>query len=176
MAKATPRDFPGVPGERIANKAELARWFEISLPTVDSWIRTGCPFLQRGSSGNPWVFDLLSVSQWKYSGNRDETGIDPESMSRKDRLDHYRGNVEQRKDALDAGQVIWKDEAQDAMAEQLKIMALSLETLTEKIGRRAKLSPQQAAEIELEIDEMRRALYIKLKSIAEENAVEAAAA
>jgi hypothetical protein len=49
----------------LASKAELADFFSVSLPTVDSWIRKGCPYEQKGSHGKPWVFDLAAVAKWR---------------------------------------------------------------------------------------------------------------
>jgi phage terminase Nu1 subunit (DNA packaging protein) len=40
----------------------------ISLPTVDRWIRDGCPVKQRGAKGVPWEFSLPDVVAWW--GNR----------------------------------------------------------------------------------------------------------
>jgi phage terminase Nu1 subunit (DNA packaging protein) len=50
---------------RKVNRAELAEVFGVSLPTVDAWIRAGCPFDQRGTSGKPWIFDTADVLRWR---------------------------------------------------------------------------------------------------------------
>jgi phage terminase Nu1 subunit (DNA packaging protein) len=34
------------------------------MPTVDSWIRAGCPYLKRGGRGVEWQFDTAKVSTW----------------------------------------------------------------------------------------------------------------
>lgn len=49
---------------RRANREELAETFGVSLNTVSSWIRNGCPFDQRGRQGRPWVFNTKDVSEW----------------------------------------------------------------------------------------------------------------
>ena len=36
----------------------------VSLPTVDRWIRDGCPTKQRGTKGVPWIFILSDVVAW----------------------------------------------------------------------------------------------------------------
>lgn len=36
----------------------------VSLPTVDRWIRDGCPVKQRGAKGIPWEFDLAAIVAW----------------------------------------------------------------------------------------------------------------
>lgn len=50
------------------NRAGLAGVFGVSLPTVDSWVRSGCPYDQKGlGKGLAWVFDTADVSLWRQS-------------------------------------------------------------------------------------------------------------
>lgn len=49
---------------RAVNREELAEVFGVSLNTVSSWIRAGCPFEQRGRQGKPWRFNTRDVSEW----------------------------------------------------------------------------------------------------------------
>jgi phage terminase Nu1 subunit (DNA packaging protein) len=46
------------------NRQELSQAMGVSLPTVERWIRDGCPFKQRGTKGIPWVFLLPDVVAW----------------------------------------------------------------------------------------------------------------
>jgi len=47
------------------NRTELAAFFEKSLPTIDSWVRKGCPVLQRGGRGREWLFNPADVAEWR---------------------------------------------------------------------------------------------------------------
>ena len=58
-------------GQRV-NRSQLADVFGISLPTVDAWVRGGCPFVQRGASGKEWAFDTAEVSRWREQRAADE--------------------------------------------------------------------------------------------------------
>lgn len=49
---------------RAVNREELAEVFGVSLNTVSTWIRNGCPFDQRGRQGKPWRFNTRDVSEW----------------------------------------------------------------------------------------------------------------
>lgn len=49
---------------QIVNRADLATLHGISLPTIDAWVRKGCPFVQRGSKGKEWQFDTAAVIEW----------------------------------------------------------------------------------------------------------------
>jgi phage terminase Nu1 subunit (DNA packaging protein) len=49
----------------IVNRAELASLFEVSLPTVDAWVRKGCPVVERGGRGREWKFHFSEVFNWR---------------------------------------------------------------------------------------------------------------
>ena len=50
--------------KRHVNRAGLAEVFDVSMPTVDSWVRGGCPVLKRGGRGQEWQFDTAAVATW----------------------------------------------------------------------------------------------------------------
>lgn len=52
-------------GGRIVNRADLATLCNVTLPTVDAWVRRGCPAVERGSKGREWQFDFAEVVQWR---------------------------------------------------------------------------------------------------------------
>lgn len=57
---------------RRVNRAELAEIFGVTVVTVDAWVRRGCPFIQRGSKGTPWIFDTAEVVKWRTDQAREE--------------------------------------------------------------------------------------------------------
>ena len=57
-----------------ANRAELARVFGIALTTVDTWLRLGCPYDQKGAPGREWVFDTADIARWREERVRAEAG------------------------------------------------------------------------------------------------------
>ena len=50
---------------KLVNRAELATLFEVSLPTVDAWVRKGCPVVERGGRGREWKFHFAEVFNWR---------------------------------------------------------------------------------------------------------------
>jgi phage terminase Nu1 subunit (DNA packaging protein) len=48
----------------IVNRQDLAAAMGVSLPTVDRWVRDGCPVKQRGRKGIAWEFVLGDVIAW----------------------------------------------------------------------------------------------------------------
>lgn len=49
----------------IVNRTELADVFGVSPPTVDAWLRAGCPIEQRGSRGVAAQYDTARVAKWR---------------------------------------------------------------------------------------------------------------
>jgi len=51
---------------KTANRAGLADIFGVSLPTIDGWIRRGCPFVDKPSKDNKsWKFNVPDVANWR---------------------------------------------------------------------------------------------------------------
>jgi terminase small subunit / prophage DNA-packing protein len=46
-------------------KGDLARFFDVALPTVTSWVRKGCPYVEKGSKSKAWIFDTAAVAGWR---------------------------------------------------------------------------------------------------------------
>lgn len=57
---------------RTVNKTELCDLFGVTAPTVDTWVRTGCPIESRGGRGVPSEFNTADVSKWLRDKARDE--------------------------------------------------------------------------------------------------------
>lgn len=47
------------------SRVGLAGKLRVSLPTVDAWVRAGCPYKKRGGRGREWEFDLADVVDWR---------------------------------------------------------------------------------------------------------------
>lgn len=46
------------------NRSDLSNFFGVALPTVDLWIRRGCPYVTKGGPGAQWEFNSADVSRW----------------------------------------------------------------------------------------------------------------
>lgn len=50
---------------QIVNRTGLSDVFGVALNTIDSWVRQGCPVIQRGAGrGQEWQFNTRDVAQW----------------------------------------------------------------------------------------------------------------
>lgn len=151
---------PHIPAIRKANKIDLAEWFGVSLPAVDGWVRRGCPYVQKGQKGTPWVFDLRDVAEWRFSGNQPVTddALDPERMPPKDRKDWYDGEKVRIALERERGQLVTLDEYRQEMARVLKEIAATLETLPDVLERKCSLAPDAVITMQGILDDIRTGL------------------
>lgn len=50
---------------QIVNRTGLSDVFGVALNTIDSWVRQGCPYVQRGAGrGREWQFNTADVNKW----------------------------------------------------------------------------------------------------------------
>lgn len=153
--------------ERRVNKAELAAWFDVSLPTIEAWIRRGMPISQRGSRGVPWVIDLLEVAEWRFSGRADNDGeIDPERLTPSDRKAWYEGEARRRDLQERDRELIPAIEVEQAIRTAFAAIGQSLRSIPDNLERRIGISPAVAEQIEEILDEEMTALADRLSSLA----------
>lgn len=57
---------------RVVSKNDLANLFGVSVPTVDGWLRNGCPVLDRGGSGRVGKYNTADVANWIRERAREE--------------------------------------------------------------------------------------------------------
>ncbi len=78
---------------RTLNRTELATFHGVSQPTVDEWIRRGCPAIARGNKGKAWKFDSAAVINWRLEEAKIDAkaGIsDPSGVMSKEEADRRR--------------------------------------------------------------------------------------
>lgn len=54
------------------NRGEIAEFFGVTPPTVDAWVRAGCPVVQKGQRGVAAVFNTADVADWLRMKAREE--------------------------------------------------------------------------------------------------------
>jgi terminase small subunit / prophage DNA-packing protein len=86
----------------LVNRQELSTAMGVSLPTVDRWIRDGCPVKQRGAKGVPWEFSLPDVVAWW--GNRQREAASGDSMADEAELKRRKLAAETAKSELELAQ------------------------------------------------------------------------
>ena len=51
--------------DQVVGKDTLASIMDVTITSVERWIRDGMPVEQRGTYVQEWVFNLNEVKQWK---------------------------------------------------------------------------------------------------------------
>jgi phage terminase Nu1 subunit (DNA packaging protein) len=49
---------------QLVNRSGLADVFGVALPTIDGWVKSGCPCVKRGGRGQEWQFNTADISIW----------------------------------------------------------------------------------------------------------------
>ena len=138
------------PASRLANKLQVSEFFNVSFKTVDLWVRRGCPFVERGGTNAPWVFDLLAVAEWRYTRPKRARFEDPDELKPKDRRDWYEGERTKEKVEELMANLITRDEFG---AEKERIQSVLEECLARLPGRlevACELTPAVAEALRLE--------------------------
>ena len=158
--------------KRYSNRAQTAEFFGVALTTIDSWLRQGCPVIEKRGKGKPTVLDLLAVAEWKFrleygigqgSDAEDKKALDPESMPSKERLDWYKGTKERVLLQAKCGELIPVYEYETALAKVLKILAVTLESLPDVLERDAGLTGSAVLRAQEVCDRVRSDIYKDLQ-------------
>jgi phage terminase Nu1 subunit (DNA packaging protein) len=150
---------------RKANKAQVAEFFDVSMATVDAWLRRGCPYIQQGNKGLAWVIDLRAAAEWYFKGASEKaaaTSEDPEKLSPKERLDWYRGARERTKHLEECGELMKAADYETDLASALKSLAVGLESFPDQLERDVGLSGEGVEVVQRLVDRLREDLHQRL--------------
>ena len=137
---------------RVVGKAEAAQFFDVSLPTVDAWIRRGCPVEERGGRGRAWRLDLLKVAEWRHTKDVPIANVDPETMNPGDRRLWYESEVRRRTLQKMDGELLEREEVLHVFATTIALITDHLRALPDNLERRVGLRPDALAVVEATID------------------------
>jgi terminase small subunit / prophage DNA-packing protein len=154
------------PRVRRGNKAEAAQFFDITLPTLEKWIREGAPILQRGSRGVSWVIDLRAVAEWRYSSRLPEGGMDPETLTPAERKLWYDGETRRRDLQIRDRELIPAAEVESAVAQGFASLAQAIQSLPDVLEQDSALTPEQAEAAEVSLHAALNAIADQLSALA----------
>ena len=143
----------GVGRLRKANKAEVAEFFDVSVKSVDGWVRRGCPVVTRGDKLVSWVFDLLEVATWRINGSRPGDDIDPETLPPGERKSWYDSETKRRDLQVRDRELIKSDEVERSVATAFAAVAQSIRSLPDRLERTLGLAPETVEAIGNAIDD-----------------------
>lgn len=95
----------------------------------------------------------------------ERSAADPDQMTPKDRLDHFRAERERTKHMEEAGQLIRAADYERALSSALKIVAVTLESLPDVLERDAGIDGAAVERCQIVIDRVREDLYRQLTTV-----------
>lgn len=158
---------------RTINRATLASLCSVSLPTIDSWVENGCPYIERGSKGVEWKFDSAAVIDWRIQRaveNAVSSAGDDNSKARREDADCRRAiaNAVVAEIAADEALkgVVSRHDAVADIATFCQVLKTGLSNMAAKVAARA-TTMTNAPEIEaMARAEMNRAFTAAREEIA----------
>lgn len=154
------------PEVRRANKAQAAEFFDVTLPTIDAWIRKGAPVMQRGARGVSWVIDLRAMSEWVYSGRSENADIDPDSLPPSERKAWYEGETKKRELQVRDRELIPADEVERVFAAAFAAFVQNARAIPDALERRHGVDAGTAEKVDRAIVEALTALADDIKELA----------
>ena len=150
---------------RIGSKAACAEFFDVSLPTVEAWIRRGMPVVQKGAKGVAWVIDLCAAAEWRFAGPKDAES-DPEGMSPADRKAWYEGETKRRDLQIRDKELIPAADVERVIATAFAAISSDIRAIPDNLERRHGIPGDVAESVEALLHEAMDALADKLSSLA----------
>lgn len=166
--------------ETTLNRDELAQAMGVSLPTVDRWVRDGCPVMQRGGNGRPYAFDLGQVKAWRdgivMEEQADERrrreliaqqelellgGVD-DGLTAKDRRAVMEAELVTNKVRRERGELVESAEVNLMLERLFRTIANNLQLIPSRLEKRLQLSPSVVAELQSAIDDIQEGVAREL--------------
>ena len=154
-----------IPDVRRANKAQAAQFFDITLPTLEKWIREGAPIVQRGSKGISWVLDLRQISEWKYTSTLDGE-LDPNQLSPTDRKAWYESETKRRDLQIRDRELVPAAEVEQVVAVAFAAISQGLLSLPDNVERRTGCLPEVVEAVESVVHAELNGLADRLQDLA----------
>lgn len=150
---------------RIGSKAACAEFFDVSLPTIEAWIRRGMPVVQKGAKGVAWVIDLCAAAEWRFAGPKDSES-DPEGMSPADRKAWYEGETKRRDLQIRDKELIPAGDVERVIATAFAAISSDIRAIPDNLERKYGISGDVAESVEALLHEAMDAMADKLATLA----------
>ena len=172
------------------NKAQLAHWLGVSLPTLGRWmLRYGAdfPVIERGTNGRDYAFDPQAVAlflqarrdeQAQATGERDEQlaqlrlALDlptaeppPKAATTKDEIEAWKLRRLMREEAERAQQLVPADGVADALRAALARLSRDMHAFVRQIGREQNWPDAYVRAVESRLADQQRASVASLRTI-----------
>ena len=152
---------------RIGNKAQCAAFFDVTLSTIEAWIRKGMPILQQGSRGVAWEIDLLEVCKWRFGGQSTAApDFDPDLLEPVPRRAWYEGEVKKRELQVKDRELIPVEEVERVVATAFAALASDIRAIPDNLERKHGISGDVAEQVEEALNEAMDGIADRLSAVA----------
>lgn len=166
MSRSALRPVAQLSPRRIANKAEAAEFFNVTVPAINEWINQGAPVIERGAKGVGWKLDLLELAKWRFVPHIAPAGeggeVDPDRLAPRERKDWYDSELRRSQLAERNGELIPVLTFQREMSAVIKAVVAGLQTLPDRLERDAGLTGDAIERAQAIIDTLRDELHAAL--------------
>jgi len=166
------------PVREIRSLREAATFFEVSTPTVQGWIRDGCPIVEGGRPGVAYKLDLKEVVDWRRDRADAEVKAAEERRERdaqlklellgddaiaddgdgpmtpKQRADYLRAELDRVKLAVQRRELVPADEIIEALTDAQALARERIRGIPDAIAERLGLTEDDTAGVLDLIDEI----------------------
>lgn len=149
----------------MGSKAACAEFFDVSLPTVEAWIRKGMPVVQRGAKGVAWVIDLCAAAEWRFAGPAD-SDVDPDGMMPSDRKAWYEGETKRRDLQVRDGELIPAADVERVVATAFAAIASDIRAIPDNLERKYGIAGEVAESVEALLHDAMDAMADRLAHLA----------
>jgi hypothetical protein len=182
--KALIKRFPlpeGVPDAKL-NKSDVAQFFGVSLPTIETWLRDGMPWVAEGTNGRAWEFQASQVWAWRQAIIASEETRSAEAQAAieamrlkliggqagdtlralppKERQQIYDVELAHRRLMAESNRLIQRDVVLEHLQDLLSLTRDAVTSLSDRLEREANLNGKQ---IEI-VDAIGADLLVQLKN------------
>lgn len=187
---APPAAAGAEPTTGLRSLKETARFFDVSEPTIQSWLEDGCPFVDKGGQGKAWKLDLRAVKDWLDAREAEQAaarerraaedkqlamellggtattlgGAQASKLSPKDTRDLYQAEQARANIAKMRGELVPASDMQSKLSHTMRFLRDELLQIPDRLGREHGLSTEQVEAIEASVE---RALVDTSKRLAE---------
>lgn len=154
------------------NRSQLAKILKVSLPTIDGWVRRGCP-AKKNKQG--WTFKLKEVEQWLDDRRKKALELTPYQKAKEEKI-YWQAKMAQLEYEKESGLLVARERYNQKLREIIVIIKDALlllpKTLPPAIGVDHATQKQVAFGLNTEIKRILRiwASGIEaIKSYTEEN-------
>lgn len=148
------------------NKSGCAEFFDVTMATVEAWIRKGMPVVQEGARGVSFIIDLLEVAKWRYAGQASGGDVDPDSLDPVQRRAWYEGEVKKRDLQVKDRELIPAAEVERVIATAFAAIASDIRAIPDNLERRHGIESSVAEQVEEALHEAMDAMADRLSKMA----------